>query len=139
MAPLSPTLVPALPEPLGPSHSLAATVEELGFFDRAKKSIGNKSAATEFLKLCNLFAQDLIDRATLIHRARSFLGGNPDLFKWFQTWVGYTDADTVIIENKERIPSGRVLLSNCRALGPSYRLLPKRVSATFAHCFLWQD
>jgi len=126
--PLSPTLVPALPEPLPPVSSSMATGEELGFFDRAKKTIGNKNTMNEFLKLCNLFSQDLIDKAQLVHRTRSFIGGNPELFRWFQTWIGYEDQDNVIIENRARIPTGRVMLSNCRGLGPSYRLLPKRVS-----------
>ncbi len=31
-----------------------------------------------------------------------------------------------VIENRVRPPTGRVMLSNCRGLGPSYRLLPKR-------------
>lgn len=129
--PVSPTLVPALPEPLPPTSSSMATQDELSFFDRAKKTIGNKNTMNEFLKLCNLFSQDLIDKATLVHRARSFIGGNPELFKWFQGWVGYNDDEIMVIENKARIPSSRILLSNCRALGPSYRLLPKRVSYTF--------
>ena len=50
-APLvSPSLVPQLPEPLPPLSSLSSTQEELGFFDRAKKHIGNKATYTEFLK-----------------------------------------------------------------------------------------
>lgn len=123
--PLSPDLIPALPTPLPPTSTTAATSEELGFFDRAKKAIGNKNTMNEFLKLCNLFSQDLIDRTTLIHRARSFIGGNPELLKWFQEFVGYDEKD-IIIENKARMPTGRISLSNCRGLGPSYRLLPKR-------------
>ena len=123
--PPSPTLIPQLPTPLQPTTTSAATSDELGFFDKAKKAIGNKNAMNEFLKLCNLFSQDLIDRSTLVHRARSFIGGNPELMKWLQDWVGYVEQD-VVIENKPRIPTGRVTLSNCRGLGPSYRLLPKR-------------
>ncbi|QIW96222.1 hypothetical protein AMS68_001740 [Peltaster fructicola] len=123
--PTSPTLIPALPSPLPPTSTSAATNEELHFFDRAKKVIGNKNTFNEFLKLCNLFSQDLIDRTTLVHRARAFIGGNPDLMKWFQDFVGYDERD-ILIENKVRIPGGRVSLSNCRGLGPSYRLLPKR-------------
>lgn len=124
--PSSPTLIPALPAPLPPTSSTAASSEELGFFDRAKKAIANKNTFNEFLKLCNLFSQDLIDRTVLVHRARSFIGTNPELMKWFMDFVGYEEKD-VIIENKARIPSGKVSLSNCRGLGPSYRLLPKRV------------
>jgi len=122
--PVSPSLVPALPAPIAPTTS-AATSEELSFFDRAKKAISNKNTMNEFLKLCNLFSQDLIDGTTLIHRARAFIGGNPDLMKWFQDFVGYDEKD-ILIENRARIPTGRVSLSNCRGLGPSYRLLPKR-------------
>ncbi|KAF2163855.1 hypothetical protein M409DRAFT_68133 [Zasmidium cellare ATCC 36951] len=123
--PASPTLTPRLPEPLEPTTTSAATSEELSFFDKAKKAIGNKNSMNEFLKLCNLFSQDLIDRGTLLYRARAFIGGNAELMKWFEQWLGHDEKD-VIIENKPRVPSGRVMLSNCRGLGPSYRLLPKR-------------
>lgn len=129
--PTSPTLIPALPSALPPTSTSQATNEELNFFDRAKKAISNKNTFNEFLKLCNLFSQDLIDRTTLVYRARSFIGGNPDLMKWFQDFVGY-DEKEILVENKIRIPGGRVSLSNCRGLGPSYRLLPKRVSPSFS-------
>ncbi|KXS98156.1 hypothetical protein AC579_9993 [Pseudocercospora musae] len=123
--PVSPTLVPSLPMPLEPTTTSAATDSELAFFDKAKKAISNKNVFNEFLKLCNLFSQDLIDRGTLIYRAQAFIGSNPDLLKWFRDWLGYDERD-ILIENKPRVPSGRVMLSNCRGLGPSYRLLPKR-------------
>lgn len=123
--PASPSLVPTLPTPMPPTTTSAATNEELSFFDRAKKIISNKNIMNEFLKLCNLFSQDLIDRSTLVHRARAFIGGSPELMKYFETFVGYDERD-IVIENRARIPSGRVSLSNCRGLGPSYRLLPKR-------------
>lgn len=123
---VSPTLVPARPQPMAPTSKTAATSDELSFFDRVKKTIGNKNTMNEFLKLCNLYTQDLIDKTTLVHRSRAFIGGNPELFKWFTTWVGYEDTDAIVIENRARHPSGRVMLSNCRGLGPSYRLLPKR-------------
>jgi len=128
--PASPTLIPALPSPIPPTTSSAATSEELSFFDRAKKAISNKNTFNEFLKLCNLFSQDLVDRTVLVHRARSFIGTNPELMKWFQDFIGYDEKD-VIVDNKARIPGGRVSLSNCRGLGPSYRLLPKRVRYSF--------
>jgi paired amphipathic helix protein Sin3a len=133
--PASPTLIPTLPLPIPPTTSSAATSEELSFFDRAKKSISNKNTFNEFLKLCNLFSQDLVDRTVLVHRARSFIGTNPELMKWFQDFIGYDEKD-VIVENKARIPGGRVSLSNCRGLGPSYRLLPKRVCCLSCYLFL---
>ena len=115
-----------MPEPLPPTSTSAATPEELAFFDRVKKFIGNKQTMNEFLKLCNLFSQDLIDRNVLVHRVSAFIGGNADLMGWFKTFVNYDEADEVII-NRPKPPTGRVALSNCRGLGPSYRLLPKRV------------
>lgn len=80
----------------------------------------------EFLKLCNLFSQDLIDRNVLVHKVSMFIGGNPDLMNWFRAFVGWEGHDEVI-DNRPQPPTGRVSLSNCRGLGPSYRLLPKRV------------
>ena len=125
--PTSPTLVPRLPEPLAPTTTSAANHDEIQFFERVKKSIGNKAVMSEFLKVCNLFSQDLIDRATLGHRAKQYFGTNPELLKWFQDFLGFDEKD-VIIDNKAResVPGGRISLSNCRGLGPSYRLLPRR-------------
>lgn len=123
--PTSPTLIPSLPAPLPPTTTSVATSDEMAFFDKAKKAIGNKNVYNEFLKLCNLFTQDLIDRRMLLYRVESFIGGNQDLLNWFKNWIGHDERDQ-IIENKPRVAPGRVMLSNCRGLGPSYRLLPKR-------------
>jgi len=84
----------------------------------------------EFLKLCNLFSQDLIDRNVLVYRVQYFIGGNLDLFNWFKAFVSYEGEDQVL-ENRPQAPTGRPALSNCRGLGPSYRLLPRRVSFPF--------
>ena len=119
-------MTPILPEPIAPTSTSAASQEELSFFDRVKKYIGNKSTMNEFLKLCNLFSQDLIDRNVLVSKVSAFIGGNPDLMNWFKAFVGYEGQDEVI-DNRPKPPTGRVSLSNCRGLGPSYRLLPRRV------------
>ncbi|EXJ93677.1 hypothetical protein A1O1_02069 [Capronia coronata CBS 617.96] len=121
----SPTLVPAPPEPLPPFPNLSTTQEELGFFDRAKKQIGNRASYAEFLKLINLYTQDLIDKYTLADRVGSFIGGSPDLMNWFKNFLGIEEQDEVT-EARARPDTGRVNLSHCRALGPSYRHLPKR-------------
>lgn len=125
--PSSPSLIPRLPEPLPPTTTSAATSDELQFFDRVKKAIGNKITMNEFLKTCNLFSQDLIDTTTLAHRAKNFFGANQELIKYFYDFLGYDEKD-IVIENRAReaVPGGRVSLSNCRGMGPSYRLLPKR-------------
>jgi hypothetical protein len=127
---VSPTLTPIMPEPLPPTSTSSATSEELAFFDRVKKYIANKQTMNEFLKLCNLFSQDLIGKDVLVHKVSNFIGGNPDLMNWFKQFVGY-DGREEVIENQPKAPTGRVALSNCRGLGPSYRLLPKRVRTLF--------
>ncbi|PBP19871.1 hypothetical protein BUE80_DR009373 [Diplocarpon rosae] len=121
----SPTLTPIMPEPLLPTATSTATTEELAFFDRVKKYIGNKQTMSEFLRLCNLFSMDLIDKNVLVHKVSVFIGGNPDLMHWFKGFVTY-DGQEEIIDNQPRAPTTRLALSNCRGLGPSYRLLPKR-------------
>jgi paired amphipathic helix protein Sin3a len=124
---IEPTLTPVLPEPLPPTSSASATADELGFFDKVKKYLGNRAAMNEFLKLCNMYSQSLIDTNDLVHKASQFIGGNPELMNWFKNFVGYEGIDEVV-ENRPRPPSEKVSLSNCRASGPSYRLLPRRVS-----------
>ncbi|KAI1271785.1 hypothetical protein F5Y07DRAFT_381852 [Xylaria sp. FL0933] len=122
---IEPTLTPVLPGPLPPTSSANATQEEIGFFDKVKKYIGNRSTMNEFLKLCNMYSQSLIDTNDLVHKASQFIGGNPELMSFFKTFVGYEGLEE-IIENRPRPPSGKVSLSNCRGVGPSYRLLPRR-------------
>jgi paired amphipathic helix protein Sin3a len=68
----------------------------------------------------------------LVHKVSNFIGGNPDLMNWFKVFVNYEGNDEVI-DNRPKAPTSRVALSNCRGLGPSYRLLPKRVSLTLVY------
>ena len=77
------------------------------------------------MKLCNLYAADLIDRNILINRAAGFIGGNHEVMAWFKRFIK-ADPQDEIIEPKPKVESEVVNLAHCRALGPSYRLLPKR-------------
>jgi paired amphipathic helix protein Sin3a len=47
IANLSPTLTPSQPEPLGSPPQIQASTDELAFFDRVKKFIGNKQTYNE--------------------------------------------------------------------------------------------
>ena len=123
--PVSPTLVPSLPTPMPPSKELGDTIDQIAYFDRVRKFIGDKKTYNEFLKLCNLFTQELIDKNTLVHKVHSFIGSNADLINYFKNFIRYDGRDE-IIENRPKMPGDKVVLSNCRGLGPSYRLLPKR-------------
>lgn len=124
----SPSLTPALPEPIPPFPGFNTSIDELGFFDRAKKQIGNRASYAEFLKLVNMYTQDLIDKYTLSDRVISFLGSNHELMSYFRDFINIEDQDEVI-EAKARVDTGRVNLSHCRTMGPSYRHLPKRDQA----------
>lgn len=123
--PASPTLVPSLPTAMPPSKDLGDIIDQIGFFDRVRKFIADKKTYNEFLKLCNLFTQDLVNKNTLVHKVHGFIGGNVDLMNYFKNFVQYDGRDE-IIENRPKIPGDKVVLSNCRGLGPSYRMLPKR-------------
>ncbi|KAF3086068.1 Transcriptional regulatory protein sin3 [Orbilia oligospora] len=123
-APVSPTLIPAPPTPLLPADPVGATGEEIAFFDRVRKYIGNKQTYNEFLKLLNLFSQDLMDKSLLIVTLETFLGSNPELFNWIKRFLGIQDKAEDSVQNALK-KSQKVRLNVCRALGPSYRLLPK--------------
>ncbi|KAK6344167.1 Transcriptional regulatory protein sin3 [Orbilia brochopaga] len=123
-APVSPTLIPANPSPLVPADPVGATSEEIAFFDRVRKYIGNKQTYNEFLKLLNLFSQDLMDKSLLVSTLESFLGTNPELFNWIKRFLGIGEKNDDAIQNALK-KSSKVRLNVCRALGPSYRLLPK--------------
>lgn len=122
---LEPTLTPIMPEPLTATPMAVAIQEDLAFFEKVKKHIGNRTAMVEFLKLLNLWNQDLITKDVLLYKANQFMGGNPELLSSLKTMIRSDTVDEVI-ENKPEPPTGRVSLSNCRGFGPSYRLLPKR-------------
>lgn len=123
----------------GPSSSLADQAQVI-FFERVKKYIDDRTTYHEFLKLLNLFVNDLIDLRTLVERAMLFLGGeDKDLaqdFKQLVGWEGSTSSmrtqstDVIgldplgIAENLPMLQRPKVDLNGQRASGPSYRKLP---------------
>lgn len=129
----NPTLVAGIPEPVPPSavSKASSLLEELSFFDKVKKAIGNKQTYNEFLKMLNLFSQDIIDKETLVERVESFLGdNNQDLTNWFKQFVGYEEATQHMEDITFR--KHQIELSLCKSYGPSYRQLPK--VETFMPC-----
>lgn len=120
---LDPSIVPVVPEPTEPIEESFSLVEETSFFDKAKKFIGNKQIYTEFLKILNLFSQDLLNIEDLVDKVEHYLGGNKELFTWFKNFVGFQDKPKHI----ENIVHGkhRLDLDLCEACGPSYKKLPK--------------
>lgn len=60
------------------------------FFDRVKRALENRETYNEFLKLVNLFVQDIIDTARLVREARNWLGDG-ELMAQFREILGWDD------------------------------------------------
>lgn len=117
---------------MGPGQVSLPTVDEVAFFERVKKFIDDRPTYIEFLKLLNLFTQEIIDLRTLVDRAALFIGGHRELFTTFKGLCGYEmgkqgwlDNEDPIIENVPALQRDRIELSNCKLYGASYRKLPK--------------
>ncbi|KAJ1966030.1 hypothetical protein GGI12_000348 [Dipsacomyces acuminosporus] len=140
-----------VPVPEQPPNPGTATSDELAFFERVKRFIGQPSTYNEFLKLLNLYNQQVLDARALVERAESFIGDDQELFGWFKQFVGYDEqqqaaddgknSDEAIIESivgpepqpymppeetakTLRPVRPKVELSLLKSYGPSYRLLP---------------
>ncbi|CAO3630909.1 unnamed protein product [Cunninghamella blakesleeana] len=98
--------------------------EEVEFFERVKKYIGSKATYNAFLKVLNLFSQQIVDQNVLVNRVEGFIGGNKELFDMFKTLVGYDGKDE-LIENEPVDDSIKPDLSQSETYGPSYRVIPK--------------
>ncbi|GAA5858256.1 hypothetical protein JCM1840_001116 [Sporobolomyces johnsonii] len=105
--------------------------DEFGFFDRVKKYIDDRQAYTEFLKLLNLFTQEIIDLPTLLSKSLLFIGGSDELVAQFKALVGWdpvkdgrVDGEDWIIDNEPVLDRQPVLLHLMKSFGPSYRKLP---------------
>lgn len=88
------SLGPPIPIPVQQANSIHPN-DELHFFERVKRAVDNRETYTEFLKLVNLFTQDIINTTRLVREARSFLGDG-ELMAQFKDIVGWD-------MNKERM------------------------------------
>ncbi|KAJ2890017.1 Transcriptional regulatory protein sin3, partial [Coemansia aciculifera] len=149
-------MISAIQQPINPA---TATADELAFFERVKRFIGQPCAYNEFLKLLNLYNQQVLDPKTLVDRAERFIGDDSELFGWFKQFVGFDEqqlgledarsSDEAIFESilgpepvaymtpdevakTLRPPRPKVNLALCKEYGPSYRLLPD--SSTQSRC-----
>ncbi|OAD03303.1 hypothetical protein MUCCIDRAFT_48800 [Mucor lusitanicus CBS 277.49] len=115
----SPLVLP----PTAPADGPIISAVEAEFFDRVKKHIGNKQTYFSFLRVLNLFTQQVLDANQLIDRCESYLSGNKELYHQLKKLVGYDGKDRVI-ENVPLVPS-KLDYSAAYEYGPSYRSVPK--------------
>ncbi|KAI0674609.1 hypothetical protein C8Q78DRAFT_1015738 [Trametes maxima] len=76
-----------IPQPIQPSSSLHPT-DDRHFFERVKRFLDNRETYNEFLKVVNLFTQDIINTTRLVREARSFLGEG-ELMAQFKSILGW--------------------------------------------------
>lgn len=144
----------ALPQHQNPNGNLACP-DEIAFFERVKKYIEHKDTYHEFLKLLNLFVQDIIDAKRLVERASLFIGESGEIWNQFRGLIGDDQAGRGgvqgiggqyglngsggilgagagldgVLENTLSVDRPRVDLNSCKSYGASYRKLPKAVSS----------
>lgn len=115
------------------------SAEEAEFFQKVKTYIGNKATYNAFLKVLNLFSQQIVDQNILVNRVESFIGGHAELFDWFKQLVGFEEVEP---EEEEDSHPKTLHMSNCSrpqlkasdneatGCGPSYRRIANKS---------WQD
>ena len=91
--PVQPVILPHAPRPHGPRNQIQplTTAEELMLFDKIKKFVDDKQTYHEFLKLLNLYTQEIIDVATLLEKAFLFIGQSDEIFGLFREFIGEQD------------------------------------------------
>ena len=105
--------------------------DEAHFFDRVKRALDNRETYNEFLKLVNLFTQDIINTTRLVREARSFLGDGELMaqFKEILGWDANKDRMNALEESWTR-PAGvldRPSRNQLHTRYGSYRKLPSNV------------
>ena len=113
-------------------NTKVSSQDELLFFDRTKQALEGEGTYDDFLKLLNLFAQDVINTQTLIEQATHFLGDS-DLMVQFKELMGWdekaTNTDFGPPDSiRTRPPDPQAPVCPDDGKGPSYRRLPDYVS-----------
>ncbi|WBW73779.1 Clr6 histone deacetylase complex subunit Pst1 [Schizosaccharomyces osmophilus] len=92
---------------------------ELAFLDAVRQYLVNESKYNEFIKLLELYSQEVFDKNALVERCQTFLHESEHLMNWLKDLVKWDSNDCI------PVPRPRVDLTQCKGYGPSYRLLPK--------------
>lgn len=123
-----------LPQPIQQSNSLHPS-DDRHFFERVKRALDNRDTYNEFLKLVNLFTQDIINTTRLVREARSFLGDG-ELMAQFKAILGWDERKDWIAAEEEAWtrPMGALDRPSREQLHTrygSYRKLPAHVRVLY--------
>lgn len=139
-----PPPLPPPPQPLLPPKPQASPTDT-AFFARVKAYTIDPGTYHEFLKLLNLYTQDIIDLTALVSRAFLFIGQDANLWREFRDIVGWTEGKAVgdpggrveivdgvrVVENVPSLDGPRRSKGDSgkgwKTYGPSYRQLPTSV------------
>jgi len=113
-----------------------STPDDQAFFERVKKALDNRETYDEFLKLINMFSQDILDMRTLVEKANTFLGDGTELSMTFRRIIGWEERERLVREPDVPtatglqnlaiyVPHGKENLHH--KCGPSYRRIPANV------------
>ncbi|KAI0341407.1 hypothetical protein BDW22DRAFT_1430067 [Trametopsis cervina] len=72
------------------NHFVPQRPDDSQFFDRVKRALDNRETYNEFLKVVNLFTQDIIDTARLVRESHTYLGDG-ELMAQFKEILGWDE------------------------------------------------
>ncbi|OCH88405.1 hypothetical protein OBBRIDRAFT_795302 [Obba rivulosa] len=87
--PVQPLPVP-VPAAAAQMQAAAPQADESQFFEHVKRALDNRETYNEFLRLVNLFTQDIIDMPRLVRESRTFLGES-ELMEQFRRILGWDE------------------------------------------------
>lgn len=110
------------------------------FFDKVKRALSDRDTYNEFLKVVNLFTQDIIDTARLIKEARTYLG-ETELMAQFKDILGWDEQreQAIAADDVWTRPTGvldRPSRNQLNLRYGSYRKLPISVRFLSMHTYL---
>ncbi|KAH8101975.1 hypothetical protein BXZ70DRAFT_932719 [Cristinia sonorae] len=116
-------IVPQQPPPIS-----MARYDDSQFFENVKRALGNRETYNEFLKLVNLFTQDIINTSRLVKESRTFLGDG-ELLAQFKEILGFDERRERFAQTEDiwTRPTGvleRPSRNQLQEMYGSYRSLP---------------
>lgn len=101
---------------------------ERAFFDHVRSVLldTKPEAWTDFIKLLNMYSQDIIPRKDMLGLVQDLLGRHTELFEEFKCILNArTATDAAQNDLWYSMPLSEIDFSQCRKCTPSYRALPK--------------